>query len=159
MKKFLKVMSVACVAALCFVLMGCGANQVAEEANTASDNRAYMSSLNTSMDELSKELDTFNEAVAKSDLVSMRTSAQKVSQVIEDIRGYQVPDTLKDVSSKYLEGLDSLNSSLGAYVSLFEGIENGKTSNTSSALAQIQTEYDKGIAALQEADKMATELK
>lgn len=160
MKKILsRILCLAFCGALCFALVGCGNAGNGAEANEAAENRAYMSQLNTSMDTLKEKLDAFGESAAAGDLVKMRTDASKVASVIDQIRGYKVPDKLKDISAKYLEGLDSLECSMNAYISLFESVEGGKDVNADSKLAEIQAEYDKGIAALQEADNLAKELK
>ncbi|MDD6651496.1 MAG: hypothetical protein PUE49_04770 [Eggerthellales bacterium] len=157
-KKFAQIIALVSCLVLCFAMLGCSSDN-GEDAQEAQKNRTYMSQLNTATETLNEKLDAFSEAASEGDLVKMRTGAQKVTAVIDEIRGYEVPDKLKDISAKYLEGFDSLESAMGAYIALYEDIESGKNVDAKDKLKDIQIEYDKGIAALQEADAQAKELK
>lgn len=157
MKRFaIAFVCMACCFAMMFSLVGCG--QKNAEADAAAANRAYMSQLNTSMDDLNTKLGKFNEAVAQNDMITMRTVAKKVLADVEAIEAIEAPKDLKDLAAKYTEGLDGLGGALTAYVEIVADVEAGKTAGIQQRIDAAQKAYNTGIAALQEADAAAAKL-
>lgn len=139
-------------------LAGCAGTQAAvTDEQTA--NRQYMASLNQGMDELAAKLDSFNDAVTRNDVVSMRTQAEKAFKEIDDIEALEAPEALADVKEGYVEGCLMLESALGQYIDLYTQLDSGAVAADSeeyaNALADIQANYDSGIAKLEETDKLA----
>lgn len=146
----------ACCFAMMFSLAGCG--QKNTESDAAASNRAYMSQLNTSMDDLNNKLDKFNEAVAQNDMITMRTVAKKVVADIDAIRAIEAPKDLKDLSAQYADGLDGLGAALTAYVEILDDVEAGHTDGIEARLEAVQKAYSAGIDALKAADEAASKL-
>lgn len=139
-------------------LVGCAGAQSAENDEQAK-NRQYMASLNQGMDELAAKLDSFNDAVTRDDVVSMRTQAEKAFKEIDKIEALEAPEALVDVKEGYVEGCLMLESALGQYIDLYTQLESGAVTADSeeyaNALADIQANYDAGIAKLEQTDQLA----
>ncbi len=140
---------------------GCMPSNSAENEEQAA-NRQYMAAVNQGMDDLAAKLSSFNDAVARGDVVTMRTQADKAFKELDDLAAIEAPEVLADVKAGYVEGCAMLESALGAYVDLYTQLENGSVEADSieyaNALADIQADYDAGIAKLEETDKAALEL-
>ena len=159
---FSKIQRCACIAlAGAFVaaaLVGCTATQTAAE-DEQTVNRQYMAAVNQAMDELATKLDSFNDAVSRADVVTMRTQAEKAFKEIDDLEAIEAPEVLSEVKAGYVEGCAMLESALGQYIDLYMQLESGAIAVDSeeyaNALADIQANYDSGIAKLEETDKLA----
>ncbi|MBR5258985.1 MAG: hypothetical protein IKV48_00625 [Eggerthellaceae bacterium] len=139
-------------------LVGCAGTQSATN-DAQTENRQYMAALNQGMDELANKLDSFNDAVTRNDVVSMRTQAEKAFKQIDKIEAIEAPEALADVKEGYIEGCLMLESALGQYIDLYTQLDSGAVTADSeeyaNALADIQANYDSGIAKLEETDKLA----
>lgn len=162
-----KKLLIGIVAVLCFslagVLVGCGPSVSAgssSSSDTASTNRAYMSSANTIIEELEENLSDFSLAVANDDLVSMKSAAKKANKSIDKFEALKAPDDLKSVHDEYTKGFDYLKKALGEYIDLYS--DQQKSALTESEykkrLKSIMSEYDKGMKHLNKGDDLATSM-
>lgn len=164
MKNF-KLLRFACVAfasaMVVSALAGCAASEPAVDEEQAA-NRQYMATVNQAMDDLADKLSSFDDAVARGDVVTMMTQAEKAFKEIDELAAAEAPEVLADVKAGYVEGCAALEEALSSYVDLFTQLENGSIDPDSAefadALAAVQALYDEGIAALEETDKAALEL-
>ncbi len=147
--------------ALC-LLPGCLG---APAANTAqSENVAYMSKAHSSMEELTETLDAFNEAVARQDIVTMRTQAENANRVIDAFTAIEAPEVLADVRQDYVDGCVALQGALSDYVALYGDISSATPehpfdySTYDGRIQAIQKAYDEGIQMLQSGDQRAIDL-
>ena len=151
------------VAAFCLAclsaLVGCSASN--EQTDAQTQNRQYMSSVNTIMETLNTNMDTFSKAVKDGEVVSLTAQLSSVDQCVSDLQGLTVPDAMGDIQSSYVNGAKELQTALSSYVQLYEDVKapaNGvapSTSDYNSRMADIQSRYDAGIKALQDADSKA----
>ena len=154
--------TVGCAAVLALALTGCTSDSLStmmggnnEQAKAQAANRAYMSSVNQCIDTLNERLDSFEEAVANGDMVSLKTKAAKAGEVVTQLEGITAPDDLADVHAAYVEGCKDLNDALAAYVELYSEAKKGKTDSFEAKLKAIQHKYDQGIAKIKEGDDAA----
>ena len=148
----------ACVACLA-LLAGCSSAADAQ-ADAQTQNRQYMSSVNTIMDTLNKNMTDFSAAVKDGEVVSLSSQLSSVDTCVSDLEALQVPDAMKDIHNSYLNGAKELQTALSDYVQLYQDIkapESGSFdySTYDSRLGEIQQHYDAGIKALQDADTKA----
>ena len=154
---------VSLMLALTFALVGCTAQgtPVTEE---QSANRQYMSQVNNIMDELQARLDSFDAAVARGDVVTMKTQADNAFKTLDRLSTLDVPDALKEVQDDYVNGTNSLKDALTAQIALYTEIESATSEHPfdygtyDSRLQEIQDKYDAGISSLQAADEKAASL-
>ena len=150
----------ACVALTCAALAGCATSTTSTLTDDQKANRSYMSQVNQKMDDLGSSLDTFVEAVSRNDVVAMRTEVDSALKVIDEFDQIEAPDSLKDIQSKYVEGVDKLKSALDSYVTLYSEIANGSAdmSEYADRIADVQALYNDGMTALRAADEAASSL-
>ena len=80
---------------------------------------------------------------------------------MSDLEGLSVPDAMGDIHSSYVNGAKELQTALSSYVQLYEDVKapaNGVApsgADYDSRMAEIQSHYDAGIKALQNADSKA----
>lgn len=148
-------------ALLALSLMGCMQTESAET-DAQAVNRQYMASVNQSMDEISKKLASFEDAVARGDVVTMKTQADKAFKEIDDMEELEAPEVLADVKAGYVEGCRLLEDALTSYIDLYTQVGSGALAADSidyaNALAAIQLTYDEGIEKLEETDELALKL-
>ncbi len=163
--KLTKIITVLCALAVSALLLGgCMQQQTTPEQQAQSDNRAYMSQVNQSMEDLQTRLTSFNDAVSRKDVVSMRTQADNAFKALDSLSSQDAPDALKDVKEKYVSGCDSLKSALNDYITLYTEIESATAENAfdwstyDSRLSSIKEAYDKGISELKSADETVANL-
>lgn len=163
--KLAKVSIVLCTMALSVAMLaGCTQQQTSAEQQTQSDNRAYMSQVNQSMEELQTRLTSFTDAVSRKDVVTMRTQADNAFKVLDSLSDQEAPEALKDVKEKYVSGCASLKSALNDYITLYTEIESATDekpfdwSTYDQRLSDIKTVYDQGISDLQSADDTVSSL-
>lgn len=162
-KTMIRLACMACVAMLSVAMVaGCAAQETAPDEQTIS--RQYMAQVNQAMDELSSQLEGFEDAVIRDDVVSMRTKADNAFEAIETLKAIEAPEVLADVHEAYVSGCESLKEALSAYVSLYTEIESATDEAPfdfaayEDRIAAIQDLYDEGIAQLESADAQASEL-
>ena len=147
--KFIRVVGVACAAVMAVVLLGGCAGQNNQATEQQKANRQYMTQVNQTMEDLAGKLDGFSDAVARGDLVTMRTQADNAFKSIEDLNKIQAP-----------EDMNAMN----AYIGLYSEIESATDDQPfdygtyDERLKAIQDQYDKGIGKLQSGDNKASEL-
>ena len=151
------------VAAFCLAcmasLVGCASSN--EQTDAQTQNRQYMSSVNTIMETLNTNMDTFAKAVKDGEVVSLSAQLSSVDQCVSNLEGLSVPDAMGDIQSSYVSGAKELQTALSSYVQLYEDVKapaSGmapSTADYNSRLADIQSHYDAGIKALQDADSKA----
>ena len=144
------------VASLClFAIAGCAPGE--QEYDPAED-RAYMSRANTTMMQLNADLEQFTEAVAAEDVVTMEKAASAAYRDMDAFKSITPPDAMKDIHAEYCAGCDDLKSALQAYIDLYKSAPDSDVKEINASIAEIQATYDSGIAHLQKADKMVSEL-
>ena len=113
------------------------------------------------METLNSNMDTFSKAVKDGEVVSLSAQLSSVDQCVSDLEGLSVPDAMGDIQSSYVSGAKELQTALSSYVQLYEDVKapaSGvapSTADYNSRLADIQSHYDAGIKALQDADSKA----
>lgn len=153
----LKLGVITCILVLCFgVVAGCS-NAASNTDSTQQANRSYMSKMNSIMEQLGENLDSFVDAVSRGDLVNMRTQADNAYRSFDDMSALEVPDDLKDVHQSYIDGTAKLREALNAYIDLYTSAESGTLdqSTYASKLSNVQSLYDEGVEILKKADETA----
>lgn len=150
------------VAMLCIVclgaLVGCSGNTAEQDAQT--QNRQYMSSVNTIMDTLNTNMEEFATAVKDGEVVSLDAQLEAVNTCVDDLNAITPPEAMTDIHKSYVTGATEMQTALAAYVQLYEDVNAPQSgsfdySTYDSRLADIQSHYDAGIAAFQDADSKA----
>lgn len=122
-----------------------------------------MTQVNQTMEDLAGKLDGFSDAVARGDLVTMRTQADNAFKSIEDLNKIQAPEDMKKIQAEYVEGCNDLKDAMNAYIGLYSEIESATDDQPfdygtyDERLKAIQDQYDKGIGKLQSGDNKASE--
>ncbi len=160
-----KLAALACAGVLgAAALGGCAQQQSSQVAQEVSDNRAYMAQVNQTMDDLKTRMDSFTDAVSRKDVVSMRTQADNAFKVLDSLRTQDAPEALKSIKADYVEGCDSLQDALNAYIALYTEIDAATEAQPfdwttyDQRLSAIKATYDQGIAKLEEGDKTAADM-
>ena len=150
-----------CACAFAFVLavgalVGCAPNAGAVNSEQQA-NRAYMSQVNGIMDELGTDLDSFVDAVSRGDVVNMRTQADNAYKKLDELNSLEVPEGLSDIQQNYIDGTSKLREALDDYIDLYTEISAGSFDQSKYAdrIAEIQSTYDEGVAALKQGDETA----
>ena len=155
----IRIGSVACAAALGLSLIGCGAGANASATEAQQANRTYMSRVNETMVELDDSLDQFVDAVSRGDVVNMRTQADNAYKMLDKLSGIEAPEELKSVRESYVTGTTKLKEALDGYIALYTELSKNDASFDKAAydakIAEIQSLYDEGVAALQKGDETA----
>ena len=113
------------------------------------------------METLNTNMGAFSEAVKDGEVVSLSAQLSAVDQCVSDLEGLSVPDAMGDIHSSYVNGAKELQTALSSYVQLYEDVKapaNGVApsgADYDSRMAEIQSHYDAGIKALQDADSKA----
>jgi len=143
----------------CLVMMvGCAMNPAANANDPQTQNRQYMSSVNSIMGTMNENLGAFETAVKEGDVVSLDTQAKAVDKAVSDLKALTVPENMQEIHDQYVKGAEELQTAFNSYLDLYQSVkQGGDTAGYADALAEIQTHYDAGIAALQEADNKASE--
>ena len=162
--KFIRVVGVACAAVMAVVLLGGCAGQNNQATEQQKANRQYMTQVNQTMEDLAGKLDGFSDAVARGDLVTMRTQADNAFKSIEDLNKIEAPEDMKKIQAEYVEGCNDLKDAMNAYIGLYSEIESATDDQPfdygtyDERLKAIQDQYDKGIGKLQSGENKASEL-
>lgn len=149
----------ASAAMLAVVLGGCAPSTSTSATEAQQANRAYMSQVNETMVELDESLGGFVDAVSRGDVVNMRTQADNAYKVLDKLAGIKAPDEMKGIRDNYVDGTTKLRTALDEYIDLFtkvsesDGLFDEETFN--ARVAEIQSHYDEGVAALQKGDEAA----
>lgn len=158
-----KIVVALCAGALLVAaLAGCSSQNTAAN-QQQSDNRQYMTQVNQVMDDLSAKLTGFTDAVARKDVVSMRTQADNAFKSIDELNKLTVPDELKDIQQDYVDGATELKDALNSYINLYTEIDSATEAQPfdwttyDKRLSDIKQKYDDGIAKLQDGDNKASE--
>ena len=150
---------IACACALVLgvgMLIGCtGPSGKADEAQQK--NQAYMSQVNGVMADLGDKLESFVSAVSRGDIVNMRTQADDAYKALDKLSSLEVPENLKDVQQKYVDGTAKLREALDGYIALFTDVQSESFDQSTYAdrLAKVQSLYDEGVDLLKQADETA----
>ena len=145
------------VAAVCLVAMaGCAPAEQTQDA--AAQNRAYMSQANTAMITLNADLEPFTAAIAADDVVTMEQAAANVYRDIDAFKAIKAPDAMKDIHAEYCAGCDDLKAALQGYVALFKNAADSNAADLNKGIAEVQKQYDSGIAHIKAADELTTKL-
>lgn len=151
------VVAMLCIACL-GALVGCSGNTAEQDAQT--QNRQYMSSVNTIMDTLNTNMEEFATAVKDGEVVSLDAQLEAVNTCVDDLNAITPPEAMTDIHKSYVTGATEMQTALTAYVQLYEDVNAPQSgsfdySTYDSRLADIQSHYDAGIAAFQDADSKA----
>lgn len=159
-----RIAALACASALALAALTACMPQDSAASEEQEANRQYMAQVNQQMESLADKLEGFNDAVARGDVVSMRTQADNAFKAIDEMKDIEAPEVLADIKAGYVEGCESLEDALNAYISLYTEIEAASAdrpfdySSYDKRLADIQAQYDEGLAQLEETDEKAAEL-
>lgn len=142
------------------VLAGCSGNNAETDAQT--QNRQYMTNVNQIMEDLNTNMQDFATAVQDGEVISLSSQLDSVNDSVEKLKALSVPDAMKDIQSQYVAGSEELQTALQLYVQLYEDVEAPASGSFdygtySDRLAEVQSHYDAGIAALQDADSKASQ--
>lgn len=155
---------IACVCAFAFAaLTGC-MQQTSAANDEQAANRQYMADVNQKIDVLGERLEDFNDAVARGDVVAMRTHANAAFEAIDEIAALEAPDALAELETGYVEGCTLLKDALNSYIELYAEVESSSAdkpfdrSKYEKRLEDIQSTYDAGIALLEETDLKASQM-
>lgn len=143
--------AVACLA----LLAGCSASQ---DDDPKTQNRQYMSSVNSIMSDMNQSMSDFSDAIKDGEVLSLSSQLSTVNDCVDKLKAIEAPDAMKDIHSKYVTGAEELQSALKLYVELYQDVkvpESGSFdfSKYSSRLSKIKEHYDAGVKALEEADE------
>lgn len=163
-KTIARFLAVACgVALLGALLTGCFA-QTTGVTDAQKANRQYMTKVNQAMEDLNTRLQSFDDAVARGDAVTMRTQADNAYQAIDTLSAIDTPDAMKDLQKNYVDGCTALKEALSAYVDLYTEIDSATEEHPfdygtyDERLKAIQDKYNEGIQKLKDADAEAVKL-
>ena len=155
-----KITAAACITALAACLMaGCFGGPTATMNEEQQANRAYMSRVNQTMEELDANLDGFVDAVSRGDVVNMRSQADNAYKTLDKLESIEVPDDMADIQESYFEGTSKLREALDRYMELYTDASNPDFdwSGYDKRIAEIQKLYDDGVAALEAGDEAAAQ--
>ena len=145
------------LAAVCLMAAaGCAPAEQTQDA--AAQNRAYMSQANTAMITLNADLEPFTAAIAADDVVTMEQAATNVYRDIDAFKAIKAPDAMKDIHAEYCAGCDDLKAALQGYVALFKNAADADAAELNKGIAEVQKQYDSGIAHIKAADELTTKL-
>ncbi len=162
--KMTRILAALCAAVLMVgMLAGCaGIEQNSEEAKAQAENRQFMSDVNAIMEELSQRLGSFNDAVSRGDVITMRTQADDAFKVLDNLESLEAPEVLQDVKQGYVDGSKQLKDALNAYIALYTDLAANPSAVSTDAykerLASIQDTYDQAVEKLKSTDEAATQL-
>ena len=150
---------IAVASALILVLALASCVPSSDSSNDAQKaNRAYMSQVNETMNSLSAALSSFVDAVSRDDLVNMRAQADNAYKLLDKLDALEAPDGLSDIKESYVEGSSKLKEALDEYIALYSEAKTSESfdwSKFDKRIAEIQSLYDQGIAALEKGDAVA----
>lgn len=160
MKTKLRIIITAVAALACVALLGGCASGQANDAKT--QNRQYMSSVNSIMSDMEAPMKEFSQAVKDGEVLSLSSQLQSVDDCVERLKAVQAPDAMKDVNDKYVKGAEELQTALKLYVELYQDVKEPKSGSFNygkygDRLKDVKSHYDAGIKALEEADKAVAE--
>lgn len=162
--KMTRILAALCAAVLMVgTLAGCaGIEQNSEEAKAQAENRQFMSDVNAIMEELSQRLGSFNDAVSRGDVITMRTQADDAFKVLDNLESLEAPEVLQDVKQGYVDGSKQLKDALNAYIALYTDLAANPSAVSTDAykerLASIQDTYDQAVEKLKSTDEAAAQL-
>ena len=156
-RKIMAMIMAVALSALCLGMVS-GCAQPANQEDNAAKNRAYISQANTMMQQLNADLEPFTAAVAAEDVVTMEQAAANVYRDFAAFEKVTPPADMKDIHAEYSAGCEDLKQAMQAYVALFKDAADTDVSDLNEKLADVQKQYDSGIAHLQAGDKKMTEL-
>ena len=114
------------------MLAGCAATPQNSLTDEQKANREYMSAVNQKMTTLGSTLDSFNDAVSREDVVTMKTQAANASKVLDELANVETPEAFTDVHTNYVDGAKNLEAALNEQKAQSE--RNAPTSPSSFAL-------------------------
>ena len=151
-----------CAGALCAsVVAGCDSTTASTVTEEQQANRDYMAQVNQRMESLDADLEKFSDAVARQDVVSMRTQAESAFKALDALSTVEAPEALADVHASYVSGSAELREALSAYIDLYTEIQSATEqapfdwSTYDQRIAAIQQLYNDGLAALGSGDEAA----
>ena len=162
--KMTRILAALCAAVLMVgMLVGCaGIEQNSEEAKAQAENRQFMSDVNAIMEERSQRFGSFNDAVSRGDVITMRTQADDAFKVLDNLESLEAPEVLQDVKQGYVDGSKQLKDALNAYIALYTDLAANPSAVSTDAykerLASIQDTYDQAVEKLKSTDEAATQL-
>lgn len=141
------------------MLAGCTATPQNSLTDEQKANREYMSAVNQKMTTLGSTLDSFNDAVSREDVVTMKTQAANASKVLDELANVETPEAFTDVRTNYVDGAKNLEAALNEYIELYSEIQSATEANPfdwssyDQRVQTIQSHYDEGVAALKAGDE------
>ena len=141
------------------MLAGCAATPQNSLTDEQKANREYMSAVNQKMTTLGSTLDSFNDAVSREDVVTMKTQAANASKVLDELANVETPEAFTDVHTNYVDGAKNLEAALNEYIELYSEIQSATEANPfdwssyDQRVQIIQSHYDEGVAALKAGDE------
>lgn len=163
-KRIGRLVALACAGVLAVALLAGCTQQSNAESEAQAENRHYMSSVNQAVEDLTSRLGSFEEAVTRGDVVTMRTQFDNAMKALDELAALEAPEALADIQAGYVEGCTALKEALSSYVELYTEIESATEAHPfdyatfADRVKTIQDQYNDGIAKLEAADQKATEL-
>lgn len=163
-RNLIRLIATVCAAALLAgALAGCmSPNTGATDQQQA--NRTYMTKVNQAMEDLNGRLGDFDDAVARGDVVTMRTQADNAFTAIDALSAIDTPDAMKSLQGGYVDGCNALKDALNAYIDLYTEIESATEEHPfdygtyDERIKAVQDKYNDGINKLKAADEEALKL-
>lgn len=157
---FRKLVVAICAGSLAAAMLaGCTATPQNSLTDEQKANREYMSAVNQKMTTLGSTLDSFNDAVSREDVVTMKTQAANASKVLDELANVETPEAFTDVRTNYVDGAKNLEAALNEYIELYSEIQSATEANHfdwssyDQRVQTIQSHYDEGVAALKAGDE------
>lgn len=126
-------------------------------AASATPASTYMNSVKGVFSSIQENMATFTKAVSAKDAQAARTVLDEVDSQVSKLSDISVPDGLDEVQKNYVQASKDLAQALRDYVT-YKLDGGASASDAASALANIQSAYQKGIDALKAADNAAKSL-
>ena len=163
-RNLIRLIATACSTVLLVGLMaGCmSPNTGATDQQRA--NRTYMTKVNQAMEDLNSRLGDFDDAVARGDVVTMRTQADNAFSAIDALAAIDTPDAMKGLQSGYVDGCNALKGALNDYIDLYTEIDSATDEHPfdygayDERIKAVQDKYNDGISKLKAADEEALKL-
>lgn len=155
---------IALIAACAFAVtlfVGCTTTPSSSEEEAPITASEYMVNLNDCSVRLSDKLQGFAEAVADDKVSAMQTKAEEAYAILDEMSDLEAPEDVNDLKAKYTEASNKMKDALSSYVALYTEVFDSAQAvpaDYAQRIEDVQKQYDAALNALEEADKMSTEM-
>ncbi len=158
------VMAICIITACIAAMTGCTtATQTTSDSSQSSVTAVqYLSNVNQLAAEIEECLAEFEDYVLEANVSAMRVSANKASELVDDLTNLEAPDSFAEVKSGYDEGFSALRDALSDYIQLYADITALEsaidTAEYEERLADIQEAYTKALQSISDTDELAASM-